>query len=207
MLSLGIWRIAVASSADGKEKKVLIEDVQVTDKTLTIEESIEQGDESAIIEAIKSTKKIKEPLPLLEQLVKANYLDAAIYLYNKTEHCSVSEMQYENLHSNAGFTKKATRLLYNALIAAERMDEALEYHPLDYDDPNYAGNANCYFQYIMDVINYYCKKGDKATARKFVKEHMVWFVSYVDNGEWGHKYPDFQSAKVNQRLIKYINNY
>ena len=207
LLALGIWSISTAASK-GKLERPQVEDLRSSKKSLSIEESIALGDESAIIEAIKATKKIKEPLPVLEDLVRSNYLDAAIYLFNnKTSHCSTYEMQYETLHSNAGFTKKATKLLYNALIAAERWDEAWEYHPLEYDDPDYAGNANCYYQYIMDVINYYCKKGNKATARKFVKEHLVWFVSYVDNGEWGHKYPDFQSAKVNQRLTKYINNY
>lgn len=196
LLALGIWKISSVISANKKTEQ----------KKLTIEQSIALNDEDAIIRAIDNTKKIEDPLSVMTNLVKSNHLDAAIYLYeNKTNHTSTYNMKH--YYETAEFTRSATKVLYDALINAERMEEAWNYHALDYDTPTYAGNSNCYFQYVMDVVNYYCKQNRKQEARLFLKEHLIWFVNYVDNGEWGKSYPNFTSAKVNQRISKYINEY
>lgn len=175
---------------------------------INLEQAILSKDIDKIMETLKESPRQDHPLELLTQLVNDGYLDAAIYFYNnKTSHCSTYEMQYEASYGNASFTKAATKLIYDALISSERMEEAWQYHPLDYHEPNYAGNANAYFSYINDVVNYYCKTGKKDIARQFVKEHLAWFVNNVDNGKYGKDYPDFYSAKVSQRLTKQINNY
>lgn len=199
LLALGIWKISSVVSANKKTEQ----------KKLTIEQSIALNDEDAIIRAIDNTKKIEDPLSVITTLVKSNHLDAAIYLYeNKAEHVSTYNMKWEYSYGDkATFTKSATKILYDALINAERMDEAWNYHALDYDTPTYAGNCNCYFQYMMDVVNYYCKQNRKQEARLFLKEHLIWFANYVDNGRYGKDYPNFTSAKVNQRISKYINEY
>ena len=173
-----------------------------------VEQAILSKDIDKIMEALKESPRQDHPLELLTQLVNDGYLDAAIYFYNnKTSHCSTYEMQYEASYGDASFTKAATKLIYDALISSERMEEAWQYHPLDYEEPNYAGNANAYFAYINDVVNYYCKTGKKDIARQFVKEHLAWFVNNVDNGRYGKDYPEFYSEKVSQRLTKQINNY
>lgn len=197
LLAFGIWKISSVVSANKKAKP----------KNITIEQSIALNDEDAIIRAIDNTKKIEDPLSVITTLVKSNHLDAAIYLYeNKTNHTDTYQMDHPSWDV-AEFTRSATKVLYDALIKAERMEEAWNYHALDYDTPTYAGNCNCYFQYVMDVVNYYCKQNRKQEARVFLKEHLIWFVNYVDNGEWGKNYPNFTSAKVNQRISKYINEY
>ena len=173
-----------------------------------IELSMQTGNADEVMKAVQASVDLYHPLELLTNLLDRGYIDAALYFYkHKTSHCSNYEMKYGNLYKDAGFTTKATNLLYNALINTERMEEAWNYHPLEYEGATYAGNASSYFSYISDVVNYYCMKNDKASAKQFVKDHIVWFVNNVDNGKWGEKYPDFKSKKVNQRLMQQINNY
>ncbi len=197
LLALGIWKISSVVSANKKTEQ----------KKLTIEQSIALNDEDAIIRAIDNTKKIEDPLSVITTLVKSNHLDAAIYLYeNKTNHTDRYEMSWD-YDEIKRFSKSASKILYDALINVERMDEAWNYHELDSRNSTYAGNASCYYQYIMDVVNYYCKQNRKQEARVFLKEHLIWFVNYVDNGQGGNNYPNFTSTKVNQRISKYINEY
>ena len=172
------------------------------------EKAVETNNAEEIYRLVKIIKPQEHPLGLLTQLVESGNIDAALYLYNhKSSHCSTYNMQFNALYDDAQYTRDACKLLYDALIKTERMDEAWSYHPLTLDNPSSPGNAQQYFSYISDVVNYYCSKGEKDKARGFVKAHLVWFVSNVDNKKSGNDYSDFYSANVNKRLTKQIDNY
>ena len=171
-----------------------------------IESSIASGDSHLVMTEVKNAPKYDHPLPLLTQLVESGNIDAAVYFYeNKTSHCSTDEMALK-YYADAEFTQAACKLLYTALISHEQMGKAWAYHPLEYDDPNSIYNAPCYYDYMSDVVNYYCGKDDKEAALQFTKQHIIWFVKNVDN-EKNDKYSDYQSEKVKSRLMEYIENY
>lgn len=151
-------------------------------------------------------------LELIELYLSQDDIDSAIFVYNKItkNHTDNHHVRYSyRCHGSKGsYEPTAIKLLYNALLNADRMDEAWEYHELEYDNKDYRGNAECYLSYMNDVVNHYCKKGDKTAARKFVKEHLVWFVKNIDNSSYAKsEYPEFISYKVNQRLLQQIKNY
>lgn len=161
-----------------------------------MEEIIQSGNNEDILSLVKNAPYgYTYSIEFIKELVNLGHLDAAIYFYkNKVE-------------SKNAATEK---ILYNALINVNRMDEAWDFHELKYKydaDRTYAGNAESYYQYCCDVINYYCEHNDKKAARQFLTQHIVWFEKYVDNAEYGEKYPDFYSTKVRKRLTNKINNY
>lgn len=47
------------------------------------------------------------------------------------------------------------------------LDMAWTYHPSEDDEPNSVYNAQCYYDYMSDVVNYYCGKDDKQAALQF----------------------------------------
>lgn len=193
LMVLGVWLII---SIEQRE----------TDRSIAqIEHSIMTGDSLAVINAVKESTDLGHPLELLTKLVETGNIDAAIYFYNnKTTHCPTYAMEWGD---DAQFSQKACKLIYDALISSERMEDAWRFHQLESSDENYARNASSYFSYITDVVDYYCKNNDKNKARTFVKEHLSWFIKNVDNSKWREEYPDFESKKVNQRLMQQIKNY
>lgn len=143
-------------------------------------------------EALK--KKYDFSLQLIEGYIKSDQLDKAIDVYEKItpEHCSTYKMQYSKYcHGRNGkYEPTATSLIYKALIDSERMDDAIKYHPME----DYSGfTERDYYDHMREVINYYCRKNNKDAARKFVKEHLIWFKS--------------DATKYNKLLIQQINNY
>ena len=143
---------------------------------------------------------------LIEEYLGIDALDKAIYIYEyKTVHCSTYEMQYSSLHGSAEFTKRYTEKIYNALIRADRFDEAWEYHALSYGDKNYPGNAPDYLSYMSDVVVYLCSSGRANEARQFISQKSVWFITNVDNHEWGESYPNFRYDIMRQELNKIFN--
>ena len=171
-----------------------------------IESSIASGDSQRVMTEVKKAPKYEHPLHLLTRLVETDNIDAAIYFYeNKTSHCSTDEMAHK-YSADAEFTRAACKLLYTALISHEQMEKAWTYHPLEYDNPNNVDNAQCYYDYMNDVVNYYCGKDDKPAALQFTKQHIIWFVKNVDNDN-SDKYSDYHSEKVKSRLMEYIENY
>ena len=170
-----------------------------------IESSIASGDSQRVMTEVKKAPKYEHPLHLLTRLVESDNIDAAIYFYeNKTSHCSMGIITL-NMNDDK-FSKAACQLIYNALITHEQMEKAWEYHPLNSSNPNSEDNAQCYSDYMSDVVNYYCGKDDKQAALQFTKQHIIWFVKNVDN-EKNDQYSDYQSEKVKKRLIEYIENY
>lgn len=138
-------------------------------------------------EALK--KKYDFSLQLIEGYIKSDQLDKAIDVYEKItpEHCSIYEMRYRSncKGRNRNYEPTATNLIYKALIESERMDDAIKYHPMDTNSD--------YYDHMSEVINYYCRKNDKAAAKKYVKEHLIWFGD--------------DASEYNKRLIQQINNY
>lgn len=200
LIVIGIIIIIALSIAIPKWKESL--------STIRIERSIRKGDPELVMKAVKKSVEWYHPLELINQLIDEGYLDAAIFLYEyKTSHCSTYEMKYSSLYSHADFTKKATTLIYDALINAERMDEAWEYHPLEYENPNYTGNASAYYAYVSDVIHHYCIQNKRNEAKQFVNTHMLWFIKNVDNGKYRDEYYEYMSYDVKQRLMLQISEY
>ena len=172
--------------------------------TNNIEKSILMGDEKNVLKAVTNSPDFEYPIELLTKLVNEGYLDVAIYFYNnKTSHCSTYKMKRKN--KRALFTREATQLIYDALICSERMEEAWLYHPLGDEDPNSEYNCSSYYEYMCDVIDYYCKNGKKEMARQFVKEHLIWYRK--NEGPYDSKYDYYSSYSVNARLMNQIDNY
>lgn len=183
------------------------ESIRLKRSELRIEKSIKSGNPDEVMNAVKESADFEHPIYLLTQLVESENIDAAVYFYNyKTSHCSTKEMK-SNYKNDAEFTRAACLLLYNALIQNEQMEKAWNYHQLDDEDPNASSNAKCYYQYLNDVVMYYCGKDNKQAAQQFVKQHIIWFVKYVDNEEFGQKNPEYQSANIKQQLLEQIESY
>lgn len=136
-----------------------------------------------------------QALELIELYVANNDVDSAIYVYEKMTpyHCSTYEMKYHNSsgHGRDGrYEETATSLIYKTLINSERMDDALKYHPMEHSS---GFTAEDYYYHLSEVVNYYCRNNNKAAAKKYVKEHLVWFKE--------------EASKWNNLLIQQINNY
>ena len=96
---------------------------------------------------------------LIQEYISIDNLDRAIYVFeNITGHCSMSDAQYTSLYSNAEFTQKYAKKIYDALLKNGRYDEAWEYHTRSFKNADYPGNAPDYFSYMNDVIIVMCQK-------------------------------------------------
>lgn len=134
-------------------------------------------------------------LELIELYITNGDVDNAIYVYEKMtpDHCSTYHMQYHYSYGSGRdgrYEETATNLIYYALINSERMDDALKYHSMHSSS---GFTAEDYYDHMSEVVNYYCQKNNKAAARKYVKEHLIWFKEGAN--QW------------NNRLIQQINNY
>ena len=129
---------------------------------------------------------------LIQEYIYIDNLDRAIYVFeNITGHCSMSDAQYTSLYSNAEFTQKYAKKIYDALLKNGRYDEAWEYHTRSYKNADYPGNAPDYFSYMNDVIIVMCQKGKHAEAQQFIKQKSIWFLKNVNNHKYGNTYPNY----------------
>lgn len=142
---------------------------------------------------------------LIKEYIAVGDVQSAISVYerNTPNHCTTYQMKFKSLHSHDDYENRVTQMLYDALINADDFETAWNYHPLDYDDPNYAGNGGCYFSYISDVIIHLCQQERQIEAQQFLDKHSLWFLKNVDNGEWGKSYPNYSYDKV-VRDLQYI---
>lgn len=144
---------------------------------------------------------------LIEEYITIGDVQSAINVYERITHfhCSVYEMQYDSLYGHNGYERRVCKMLYDALIEADDFETAWKYHPLEYEDPDYAGNGVSYFGYVSDVIIHLVQQGRKLEAQQFLDKHSLWFLKNVDNGEWGKEHPEYQYSKVHSELQSIIN--
>ena len=160
--------------------------------------------------AISSEELYTRPLNIITLLVESGNINAAIYFYeNKTSHCSNKDLDV-TWGGEYQYSQKACRLIYDGLIKQEKMDEAWNYHLWNSDTSDSYSNAECYYNYMIDVINHYCGNDNKAEATRFMKQHVAWFVKNADNSD--SKYAAetkaaYSSEKVKQQMALYIENY
>lgn len=90
----------------------------------------------------------------------------------KPEHLSTLK-RYKGYGENELFD-----LIRNAYIKSGDYDKAWNY---DYSTRyNVIGEANEYFTFMSDVVNYLCQNNRKKEAREFVRDYCVWFEQNVD---------------------------
>lgn len=144
---------------------------------------------------------------LIEEYITIGDVQSAINVYERITHfhCSVYEMQWDGLYGHNGYERRVCKMLYDALIEADDFETAWKYHPLEYEDPDYAGNGVSYFGYVSDVIIHLVQQGRKLEAQQFLDKHSLWFLKNVDNGESGEEYPEYQYSKVHSELQSIIN--
>ena len=144
---------------------------------------------------------------LIEEYITIGDVQSAINVYERITHfhCSAYEMQWDNLYGHDGYEKRVCKMLYDALIEADDFETAWKYHPLEYEDPDYAGNGGSYFGYVLDVVIHLVQQGRKLEAQQFLDKHSLWFLKNVDNGEWGEEHPEYQYSKVQSELQSIIN--
>ena len=158
-----------------------------------------QLDEAAHMLQTADVNKYRLAGQLIEKYVANDDVEKAIHVYENITpgHCKMDELGYDHLtHQN--YEPRATKLIYEKLIAKEMFNQAWEYHPLNYDERDSYMNADCYYQYMVDVIMHLCKNNRAAEARKFVTENAVWFDKYVTNG-------DYTYDKAKARLLRIIS--
>ena len=60
---------------------------------------------------------------LIDEYLAIGDIDKAIYVFDRvSSHCSLYQMQYENLYSTSKYTKQNSQKIYKKLIAADRFD-------------------------------------------------------------------------------------
>lgn len=144
---------------------------------------------------------------LIDEYLSMDKLDRAIYVFDRiTGHCSMYDMQYKSAYASAEYTQTYSAKIYQALIKAERYDEAWTYHERNYDGENYPGNAPNYFSYMTDCITHMCNLGNAAQAIEFMKQKRIWFLNNVDNHEWGKDYPNYRYDIMSAQLNKILND-
>lgn len=145
---------------------------------------------------------------LIDEYLAIGDIDKAIYVFDRvSSHCSVYQMQYENLYSTSKYTKQNSQKIYKKLIAADRFDEAWAYHPLSYNGEDYPGNAPDYFAFMVDVISHLCANNRKAEAQTFITTHIHWFTKNVDNHQWGKDYPQYYKSIMHGQLLDVLNSF
>ena len=146
---------------------------------------------------------------LIEEYLSFDEIDKAIYVYERITpyHCSRYNMKWDNLYGHDGYEVAVTAKLRKALVKADRFEEAWEYYPLEYETVEYAGNGNSYFRYMSDVIVHLCSNNRRSEAQVFLNNNVHWFRTNVDNGEWGHSYPQYSYNNMKSQLQEIINTY
>ena len=169
-------------------------------------EALSKGNLDNAKEILSLYGNLDDAKTLIESYLAQDDVDNAIYVFEKiTGH--ESRYDAEKLDEDS-YSRACMKLIYDKLIETKQFDKAWNYHLLEYKNENYAGNAQCYYQYMSDVVMYLCISGDKNAAKQFVKDKAVWFQKNVDKGEWGEEYIDeFSYEKVKKSLLNIINEY
>lgn len=146
---------------------------------------------------------------LIEEYLSLDEVDRAIYVYERLtpHHCSRYKMKFDNLYGHNGYEVAMTAKLRKALVKSDRFEEAWEYYPLEYESVEYAGNGISYFRYMSDVIVHLCSNNRRSEAQMFLNNNIHWFRTNVDNGEWGHDYPQYTYTNMKTQLQEIINTY
>ena len=163
-----------------------------------------------ILKDIKAEKgKYRYAQMLIEEYLSLDEIDKAVYVYEKItpNHCSRYHMKWGNLYSHDGYEEAVTAKLRKVLVKADRFEEAWEYYPLEYETVEYAGNGISYFRYMSDVIVHLCSNNRRPEAQMFLNNNIHWFRTNVDNGEWGHSYPQYSYVNMKSQLQEIINTY
>ena len=183
--------------------------------TSTHEEVAEAIDKGNLSEAKKLLPDVMEKeryryaLLLIEEYVAIEDVDNAVSIFERItpEHCSMYEMQYESLYKTGSYTKKAVSMIYPALIKKGEYEKAWKYHELEYEDSHYAGNAPCYYNYLLDVMDHLCEQGKISDAEDFLNENAVWFRQNVDRSSNAEKYPQYNYRNMKTKLQRALNEY
>ncbi len=175
-------------------------------------EAIDKGDlrkAKKLLPDVKKGKKYQCALLLIEEYIEIEDVDNAIYVFERItpEHCSMYEMKYESLYKTAQYTKEAVAMIYPALIKKGEYEKAWKYHELEYEDSFYAGNAPCYYNYLLDVMDHLCEQGKISAAEDFLNEHAVWFRQNVDRSSNAENYQQYSYRNMKTKLQIALNEY
>lgn len=146
-------------------------------------------------------------LQLIKAYLKLDMPDKAINVYENIT--SWHQDRYNMQWTGGEYEREACKLLREYLIAHGQYEQAWNYYPLDYEDENYLGNAQCRFGYISDVVADMCSRGKQEDAAKFVENQLRWFVAYVDSDtgeDTEQTKASFGSDVVRQKLLNQIDN-
>ena len=177
-----------------------------------VAEAIEKGNLSEakkLLPDAMEKERYRYALLLIEEYVAIEDVDNAVFVFERItpEHCSMYEMQYESLYKTAKYTKEAVSIIYPSLIKKGEYEKAWKYHELEYEDPHYAGNAQCYYNYLLDVMDHLCEQGKISDAGKFLNEHAVWFRQNVDRSSHAENYQQYNYRNMKTKLHRALNEY
>lgn len=146
-------------------------------------------------------------LQLIRAYIEVDDINKAIHVYENIT--PWHKNRYKMKFSNSDYEKTVCKLLRDYLVKHGEYERAWEYYPLEYEDENYFGNAQCRFAYISDVVVAMCAKSEHNEARVFMENQLRWFVTYIDSSS--SKYAEdvknnFSSAMVREKLLELINN-
>ena len=175
-------------------------------------EAIDKGDlgrAKNLLTDVKEGKKYQCALLLIEEYIGIEDVDNAVYVFERItpEHCSMYEIKYESLYKTAKYTKEAVAMIYPALIKKGEYQKAWKYHALEYEDSFYAGNALCYYNYLLDVMDHLCEQGKISDAEEFLNEHAVWFRQNVDRSSHAENYQQYSYRNMKTKLQRALNEY
>ena len=145
---------------------------------------------------------------LIEECIAQGDVEGAVNVYERLtpRHCSTYEMQYDGLYGHDGYERRVTKLLYDALIAHDDFDKAWDYHALDYEEPDYPGNAQQYSAYMTDVLVHLCQAGRQDEAQRFLDTKGLWFQKNVDNHANAEEYAKYTYREMTRQLQAVINS-
>lgn len=177
-----------------------------------VAEAIEKGNLSEakkLLPDAMEKERYRYALLLIEEYVAIEDINNAVSVFERItpEHCSMYEMKYESLYQTAKYTKEAVSIIYPALIKKGEYEKAWKYHELEYEDPFYAGNAPCYYKYLLDVMDHLCEQGKISDAEEFLNEHAVWFRQNVDRSSHAKSYQQYSYQNIKTRLQIALNEY
>ena len=186
--------------------------VSFTSTHKEVAEAIEKGNLSEakklLPDAIEK-ERYRYALLLIEEYVAIEDINNAVYVFERItpEHCSMYEMKYELVYKTAQYTKAAVAMIYPALIKKGEYEKAWKYHELEYEDSFYAGNALCYYNYLLDVMDHLCEQGKILEAEEFLNEHAVWFRQNVDRSSHAKNYQQYSYRNMKTKLQMALNEY
>ncbi|MBQ2177396.1 MAG: hypothetical protein II453_20880 [Alphaproteobacteria bacterium] len=95
-------------------------------------------------------------------------------------------------------------------LESGNIEEYWELVNLDYSD---ATSANKRHYYMEKIVRYYCEKGEKVKARKFINQNIEWFKLKIDNDKSSGGFfspkidKNFSYNNVKSALMSVVNSY